>query len=59
MLFFHLQWNLSETPKTWGGLLVKIQFKCYDWSGETEHCVVIKYAGTFKGKRHVTKKSAT
>ena len=47
---FYSQWNLNETPKSWEGLLVKIQFKCYDTNGETKHCVVIKYTGTFKGK---------
>ena len=48
-----LQWDLRKTPKSWGGLLVKVQFKCKDITSskndEMEHCVVIKYAETFKG----------
>ena len=53
----YLQWNLTTTPKTWAGLVVKVQFKCEETTGfniynvaETEHCVVIKYTGVFKGK---------
>ena len=51
-----LQRNLKRTPKSWRGLMVKVQFKCEETVGsnisETEHCVVIKYTGTFKGKNH-------
>ena len=51
---FYLHWDLSKTPKTWGGLMVKVLFECEDSSAatirKTEHCVVIKYTGTFKGK---------
>ena len=49
LIFFQLGWNLRETPKSWEGLLVKAQFKCESNNFETHHCVVIKYAGTFKG----------
>ena len=58
--FFLFQWNLKETPKSWGGLMVKAQFKCEDSSSSatTEHLVVIKYAGTFKGTNHPTKSSS-
>ena len=50
---FYLQWNLKKTPTSWGGLMVKVQFKCVDTNlHETEHCVVIKYTGTFEGKHH-------
>jgi hypothetical protein len=56
---FYLQWDLSKTPKTWGGLMVKVLFECEDSSAatirKTEHCVVIKYTGTFKGKHRSTK----
>ena len=40
--------------------MVKAQFKCEDSSriAKTEHCVVIKYTGTFKGKNHPTKSSS-
>ena len=51
---FYLQWDLSKTPKSWGGLMVKVQFECEDSSAstfrKTGHCVVIIYTGTFKGK---------
>ncbi|CAB3998225.1 Hypothetical predicted protein [Paramuricea clavata] len=49
----YLQWDLSKTPESWGGLMVKVLFECEDSSAatirKTEHCVVIKYTGTFKG----------
>ena len=48
-----------ETPKSWAGLMVKLRFKCeetiHSYITETEHCVVVKYTGTFKGKNHPTK----
>ena len=52
-----LQWNLKRTPKSWRGLMVKVQFKCAETIGsnisETEYCVVMKYTGAFKGKSHL------
>jgi hypothetical protein len=51
--FLVLQWNLKKTPKSWGGLIVKIPFMCEDTTAtKAEHCVVIKYAGTFTGFRN-------
>ncbi|CAB3988118.1 Hypothetical predicted protein [Paramuricea clavata] len=45
-----LKWNLTKTPKSWGGLMVKVQFMCETIAAtKTEHCVVIKYTGTFTG----------
>ena len=48
-----LKWNLKKTPNSWAGLMVKVRFKCKETTGpnvtETEHCVVIKYTGTFEG----------
>ena len=61
LIFFYFQWNLWKTPKSWRGLLVKVQFKCEDTPGPniaaTEHCVVVKYTGTFEGKNYPTKSS--
>ena len=53
--FFYLQWNLTKTPTSWGGLIVKVKFKCEDVGDETEHCVVVKYTGTFKGNHYSIK----
>ncbi|CAB4031177.1 Hypothetical predicted protein [Paramuricea clavata] len=49
-----LKWNLTRTPKSWKGILVQVQFQCESSTGTakdttTEHCVVIKYTGTFTG----------
>ena len=37
--------------------MVKLQFKCEETIDsnvpENEHCVIIKYTGTFKGKNHL------
>ncbi len=48
------KWNLNDTLKSWEGLLVKVQFQCESSTATTkeitsEHCVVIKYTGTFTG----------
>ncbi|XP_046864080.1 uncharacterized protein LOC124458003 isoform X2 [Xenia sp. Carnegie-2017] len=46
-----LKWNLTNTPQAWEGLIVQIKFRCQQRysSRATEHCAMIKYAGTFKG----------
>ena len=41
---------MRKTPTSWEGQLVKAQFKCEDDIGESEYCVIIKYAGTFEGE---------
>ena len=55
-IFFYVlsKWNLNKTPKSWKGLLVKVQFQCkgvetLTKNETTEHCLVIKYTGTFTG----------
>ncbi|XP_028410778.1 uncharacterized protein LOC114533460 [Dendronephthya gigantea] len=48
----HLKWNLKKTPQYLEGLMVKVTFTCENTStnaGTIEHCIVIKYTGTFTG----------
>ncbi|CAB4004510.1 Hypothetical predicted protein [Paramuricea clavata] len=48
-----LKWDLTKTPMSWKGLIVKVQFQCkgsgeYQYNKEV-HCVLIKYKGLFTG----------
>ena len=50
---FPLKWDLAKTPRSWKGLIVKVQFQCkgsgeYQYNKEV-YCVLIKYKGLFTG----------
>ncbi|XP_028410815.1 uncharacterized protein LOC114533485 [Dendronephthya gigantea] len=47
------KWDLLQTPESWKGIIVKVQFQCKvggDKENETRvYCVLIKYTGLFTG----------
>ena len=52
-VFNSFQWNLIYTPRSWKGLIVKVQFQCNsigeDKSSNEVHCILIKYTGRSTG----------
>ena len=53
-----LKWDLTKTPRSWKGLIVKVQFECErEQHTEDTHCVLIKYSGLFTGFDETDKKN--